>query len=122
MEIPPRVRYQLSRCGPRADVCHADQGSLGKRQIEERGADGEGRAQANFLDQQEWSDRPQLVQSQDEGEHLAEFFAEALVVEADRRKQVAAQGNAHSGGDHHGAGEDGRAPQGKETSRLRLCT
>ena len=40
---------------------------------------------------QEWGDGPELVERQNEGENLAEFLAQALVVKADGRQQVAAQ-------------------------------
>src|SRR6266567_1558944 len=93
-----------------AEICHANQGSLRERQVQKRSAYGKSCAQANLLDQKEGSDCPQVVERQDKGEYLTEFFAQALVVEAYGRHQVATQGNAHAGGHHHRDGESGCSP------------
>ena len=99
-------------------IRHANQGSLGKGQVEQGGADREGRAQADLFDEQERRDRPQLIERQDEGEHLTEFFAQPLVVEAHRRNQVQAQRNADAGGDQHSAGESCSRPKGRNESPI----
>src|ERR1039458_5746614 len=106
-EVGSRENRWLASC---PEICHANQGSLGKRQVEQRRADGESRAQADLFYEQEGCDRPELVEREDEREHLAKLFAQALVVKAHRREQVQAQGNAHAGRDQHGAGEDCSPP------------
>ena len=47
-----------------------------------------------------------MVEGEDQGEYLAEFFAKALVVEAYGREQVQAQGDADAGGDQDSADEN----------------
>src|SRR5580692_12462147 len=63
-------------------ISHADQGSLGKWYVKQRSADGEGCAQSYFLHQEKRGHGPQFVEGENEGKYLAEFFAEALVVES----------------------------------------
>jgi len=48
-----------------------------------------------------------LVEREHKREHLAEFFVQALVVEADCREQIAAQRNADARSDHHSPGQRG---------------
>ena len=91
---------------PGPKIRHSNQGALGKWEIQEGGANGEGRAQADLVDQKEWGDGPELVEGEDERENLAEFFAEALVVEAYGGEQVQAQRDADAGGNQDGPDED----------------
>src|SRR5258708_36808201 len=79
-------------------VRHANKSSFRERNVEQRRAGRESRAQPDVLHQQKWRNGPELIQSQNEWKHPLELLAQPLVVESYRRKQVTAHGIPHARG------------------------
>src|SRR5215469_8076061 len=85
----------------RSRVGHANQGSLGERDIKQGGGGRQRRAESNMVDEQEWRARPQLIQREDGEEDPREFLPQPRVVKNHRRKQIKTHRDAHGRGDEN---------------------
>ena len=66
--------------------------------------------EADLLDEQKWSDGPELIQDQNVREHFLELLGQALVVESHGGKQIAAQRDSRTCCHHDGCNQRGRCP------------
>src|ERR1700733_4032121 len=102
-------------------MAHAQKCALRKRHVKQRGGAGNGDSQAELIDQQKWSERPQFIEHENKRKKRTKLPREPSITKSGRTQQIQTNGNAGPSGKNQNWQHPARTKRAVQQNRVNLA-